>query len=184
MNFQVLGSGAAQPLEKTQPGSGPKTPPNSKKAVSKSEPVTLPQDQLKAQKWPAGQGLRQVSLVENQEPALSARLQRIQVLIGESAKAHLSLPQKEEVLSILKDSQKEGSLPALTQKLHEEQQLLPLYQKMGSLINRSPESSALLGLMTLGLSLGEETKSNRAFEMKKILTDAGISPALLKELKN
>ncbi len=184
MNFQVSGSGAAQPLEKTTQLAAGKKNPTEKVPVAKPDTTAPPQDHLNTQKMPEGKGLNQLPLVDSESPALTARLQKINDLLAKSTKPSLTLAQKEAVLRLLKDSKKEGSLQALSQKLHESKQLCPLYQKMGSLVNRSPESSALLGLVTLGLSLGEEAKSNRAFEMKKILTDSGVSPAILKTLQD
>jgi len=184
MNFQVSGSGAAQPLEKKS------TPISAKKNQAEKLPAVTPErastnpDRLNTQKLPAGQGLSQLPLVEAENPALAARMQKITDLLAKNTKSSLTLPQKEAVLRLLKDSQKDGTLKDLSQKLHDSHQLLPLYQKMGSLVNRSPESSALLGLVTLGLSLGEEAKSNRAFEMKKCLSDAGVAPAILKTLED
>ncbi|MBT9546922.1 MAG: hypothetical protein IV090_16150 [Candidatus Sericytochromatia bacterium] len=184
MHFQVSGSGAAHPLEKNTQLAVAKKNPTEKLSATKPEQAAPPQDHLNTQKMSEGKGLSQFPLVDAESPALAARLQKINDLLAKSTKPSLTLAQKEDVLRLLKDSKKDGSLPALSQKLHESKQLCPLYQKMGSLVNRSPESSALLGLVTLGLSLGEEAKSNRAFEMKKILTDAGVAPEILKTLQD
>lgn len=184
MNFQVSGAGAAQPIEKKAPVASAKKNQAEKAPAAKSEKTAPPADRLNTQKLPEGQGLKEIALVETENPALAVRVQRINDLLSKTAKPTLTLAHKEEILRLLKDSKKDGSLQALSQELHESKQLYPLYAKMGSLVNRSPESSALLGLVTLGLSLGEEAKSNRAFEMKKVLTDAGVAPDILKTLED
>lgn len=181
MDFQVNRTNAA-----------PQAPPSS---AGKSLPLPAAQalqellprlttDQVNTQKLPSGQSLNHINLESPAAPAVQARLEKLGKMLENRQDKALSLPQKETVLELLQDSRKDGSLPELIKQLDQKQQLLPLYKKMGSLVNHSPEASALLGLVTLGLSWGEEAKHNRAFEMKKILTEAGIAPEILKKLSD
>jgi hypothetical protein len=185
MNFKVSGRNASATASAAN-----SAPTHKKRVETKNEPITpkstKPKDQLHAQSLPEGQGLSQVSLVDNaaENPLLEARLEKISQLLENSEKHSLSLPEKEIVLKLLKASKKDGSIQQLAERLNDSEKLLPLYQKMGSLANRSPGTSALLGLVTLGLSLGEEAKSNRAIDMKEILTEGGVSAEILAELND
>lgn len=178
MNFQVNPSSHGPGRLSFQ---APKKPvqPSSSSAQAQSPQRSV--DQLQAQTLPSGQSLNRIPLdTPALAPHVQKHLEKLEKIL--EPKAALSLSQKEHVLHIFKESQRDGSLPELVKQLDQKQQLLPLYEKMGSLVNRSPEASAWLGLVTLGLSWGEEIKHNRAFEMKKILTEAGISSDILKKL--
>ncbi|PIQ24028.1 hypothetical protein COW36_05780 [bacterium (Candidatus Blackallbacteria) CG17_big_fil_post_rev_8_21_14_2_50_48_46] len=177
MSFKIFGQNHTPSI---QPASGAKTAPVEKPASP--APNLQSKDQIKTHDLPIGQGLSHISLSEGSDPLLEVRLKKIEHLLATSKKPSLSLPQKEQVIRLLKESQADGNLPELAKRLNSEDKLVPLYHKMGSLLNRSPEASTLLGLVTLGLSLGEEAKTNRAFEMKEILTNAGVSPEILKKL--
>lgn len=98
----------------------------------------------------------------------------------------LELKGKEEILNILKNSQNDNSLDKLVEKLDKKGKLLPLYKDMGTLVNQSTAGGAISGVMaifTLGGSLVAEAKENRAYEMKKILKEANISPEILNKLE-
>lgn len=98
----------------------------------------------------------------------------------------LELKDKEEILGILTKSKDNGSLEKLMNKLDKNDKLPSLYKDMGTLVNQGTAGGAISGVLaifTLGGSMISEARENRAYEMKKLLQDANISPDILNKLE-
>ncbi len=99
----------------------------------------------------------------------------------------LELKDKEKILNILSKSRDNGSLEKLIENLDKDGRLPSLYKDMGTLVNQGTAGGAISGVLaifTLGASMISEAKENRAYEMKKLLQDANISPDILNKFEN
>lgn len=125
--------------------------------------------------------MRSLSRSEKQEQHVQSWAADLQAL---NDTGHLTLKEKDHVISVLRKANKEHLLPDLAERLNSKGTLSSLYSKMGM-----PAGAALfLGLLTGGLLLlpaaAEAGKQDRQPQMIKLLKAGKIDPAIIASLKD
>lgn len=99
---------------------------------------------------------------------------------------NLEVSDKDKIINIFKDSEKNGKFNELINDLNKNNKLEHVYKSLGTLVNQGEAgavTSSVLAIFTLGMSTISEAKMNRAYDLINMMEKNNISREIIDKLK-
>ncbi|GIW21884.1 MAG: hypothetical protein KatS3mg068_0891 [Candidatus Sericytochromatia bacterium] len=127
-----------------------------------------------------------INIIDNKTNSKSIKDYKKEIFNIIDKKVYLELEDKNKIIDIFSDAEKNNVFSDLIMDLHKNKKLEQVYKSLGTLVNQSEAgtiTSVFLALFTLGISSISEAKMNRAYDLKNMMEKNNIPKEIINNLK-